>query len=236
MSFDFLQDLTEGKTIKSISDFKRYNARDLANMVYLYLLAIQIMHKTFLKKRFTMNYAEQVLTTNFRGYNNIKNDFSLLLYVFMTHDNESIIKMLKDKEESRVFINSVTIDKTLLRGYFARLHSGEHDNHLDFTFIYIMEKRLGIEESSYKNLRRLIVDWDIDQHNRKRIAVTRLLQALRHRLPVQDEIRKNFEEWASKEKMELDVPCNAETGKCKKPSTFVSTLIGALLGGTVGSK
>jgi hypothetical protein len=236
MSYELLQELTEGKTIKSISDFKKYNARDLSTMIFLYLLAIQVMRKSFYKKHFTMTYAEQVLHTNFKGFNNIKNDFALLLYVFMANDNEPIIAKLKDQKESRLFINSVKIDKTQLRAYFTRLHAGEDENDLDSVFLYTMEKKLGIEESNYKSLRRLLVDWDKETHQQKKLTTTRLLQAMRYRFPIQDEVRKNFEEWASKEKMEVDVPCNAETGKCKKPSTFVSTLIGAILGGTVGGK
>ena len=79
----------------------------------------------------------------------------------------------------------------------------------DYAFLTAMETALGITNSDYKNLRRTIADFESLDSRRKKITVTRLLQAVRAKLSGTD-ISRKVEEFSKKQNYELDNVLDAE--------------------------
>ena len=79
----------------------------------------------------------------------------------------------------------------------------------DYAFLTSLESALGINNPDYKNLRRAISDYPSLDSTRKKITATRLLQALRAKLPGTD-LQRKAQEFADKQKLELDGVIDAE--------------------------
>jgi hypothetical protein len=79
----------------------------------------------------------------------------------------------------------------------------------DYNFLSQLERSLGITNSDYKNLRVAISDFKNLDSRRKKVTVTRLLQALRSKLGGTD-IAKQVDKLAGNNALELDNVIDAE--------------------------
>jgi hypothetical protein len=79
----------------------------------------------------------------------------------------------------------------------------------DYQFLNKLEKSLNVSNNDYRNLRIAISDYLNLNSSRKKIVVTRLLQAVRNKLSGTDVSRK-VEEFSQKQKLELSNVVDAE--------------------------
>jgi hypothetical protein len=79
----------------------------------------------------------------------------------------------------------------------------------DYAFLTQLESALAISNMDYKNLRRAISDYQKLDARRKKATTTRLLQALKSKLSGTD-IQRKTQEFADKQKLELDNVVDAE--------------------------
>ena len=78
-----------------------------------------------------------------------------------------------------------------------------------YAFLTKLESALGINNTDYRNLRRAIADYSNLSTPRKKATTTRLLQALKAKLSGTD-IQRKTQEFADKQKLELDNVIDAE--------------------------
>jgi hypothetical protein len=79
----------------------------------------------------------------------------------------------------------------------------------DYKFLTQLEKALNITDLDYRNLRRAISDYTSLDSKRKQFTTTRLLQALRAKLPGTD-LQRQAQQFADKQNLELDDVVDAE--------------------------
>lgn len=101
---------------------------------------------------------------------------------------------------------------------WMRTISHNHDDISETKRLFLkMDSVLHINESSLKAIRRLVQEWPELSHYDKQLAMTRLLQILRARMP-RAEILKHLSAAARKHDLEISGVCNKETGHGCNPS------------------
>ena len=113
-----------------------------------------------------------------------------------------ITKKLANKNAAMALRQRQTVPEMLIRRYLRSFANS-------YRFLSQLEVALGINNTDYKNLRRAIADYVNLDAKRKKVTVTRLLQALKAKLAGTD-IQRKTQEFADKQKLELDNVVDAE--------------------------
>tara|TARA_B100000519_G_C14203432_1_gene419066 strand:- start:771 stop:1388 length:618 start_codon:yes stop_codon:yes gene_type:complete len=113
-----------------------------------------------------------------------------------------ITKKLANKNAAMALRQRQTVPELAIRRYLRDFKGS-------FAFLTKLESALGITNIDYKNLRRAISDYSSLDTRRKKATTTRLLQALKAKLPGTD-LQRKAQEFADKQKLELDNVIDAE--------------------------
>ncbi len=114
----------------------------------------------------------------------------------------SIVEKLANKNSAMVLRQRQNVPILAIRRYLRNFKN-------DYEFLTQLESALGINNPDYKNLRRAISDFISLDNKRKKITVTRLLQALKAKLSGTD-LQKQVQRFADKQNLELDNVIDAE--------------------------
>jgi len=191
----FLKYVAEGRVIRRQSDLSRYTFDEITERIYLSFLALALLKNFSHTKRFAKSYADQTLT--YSGFDRVRtttNDLHNMLAV--VSGDQEIVKKLANPVVAQAQRQRRTIPVMSIKRYLRSL-----DN--DFKFLTQLETALGIQNVDYRNLRRAIADYSNLDHKRKGITTTRLLQALRAKLPGTD-LQRQTQAFADKQRLELD--------------------------------
>jgi hypothetical protein len=114
----------------------------------------------------------------------------------------SITQKLSNKNAAMAIRQRQTVPTLAIRRYLRDFKGS-------YAFLTSLESSLGITNIDYKNLRRAISDYASLDTRRKKATTTRLLQALKAKLPGTD-LQRKAQEFADKQKLELDNVIDAE--------------------------
>jgi hypothetical protein len=114
----------------------------------------------------------------------------------------AITSKLANKNQAMALRQRRTVPELAMRRYLRDFQNS-------YAFLTKLERALGISNSDYSNLRRAISDYQKLDSKRKQITTTRLLQALKAKLPGTD-LQRKAQEFADKQKLELDNVIDAE--------------------------
>ena len=197
----FLKYVSEGRVVRRQSDLQRYTFQEITERIYLSFLTLSLLKNFDQTKGFTKTYANQTLTYGaFDRVRTTSNDLHNMLAV-VAGDTE-VVKKLSNKNAAMALRQRQTVPVLAIRRYLRTLDG-------DYAFLRSLESSLGINNPDYKNLRRAITDYVSLDSTRKKITATRLLQALRAKLPGTD-LQRKAQEFADKQKLELDGVIDAE--------------------------
>ena len=197
----FLQYVVEGRVVRRQSDLSRYTFQEICEKIYLSFLTLALLKNFGLTRKFAKSYTAQTLTYGtFDRVRTTANDLHNMLAVVA--GDPSITDKLANKNVAGALRQRQVVPLLAIKRYLRTL-----DN--DYAFLSNLESSLGISNSDYKNLRRAISDFiDLDS-SRKKMTTTRLLQALRAKLPGTD-LQKQTQIFADKYDLELDKVVDAE--------------------------
>ena len=116
--------------------------------------------------------------------------------------NPDVVQKLANKNQAMALRQRQSVPELAIRRYLRDLRD-------DYKFLTQLESALGISNLDYKNLRRAISDYPNLDSRRKQYTATRLLQALKAKLPGTD-LQRRAQEFADKQKLELDNVVDAE--------------------------
>jgi len=230
---DFLQDLTEAKIIgRSKSGLKKFNARDIADLLFLHLCALQILKYEFFGLPEAQKYVmETGPLTNFDYFLSSRNEIYLFVHILIGKKAKSSQLMLKDQEASLVFLKTIKINLPYLRKFLKMILAGQNDAAFERRFLLMMERDLRINDNYYKAIRRLASTWSNQSNSTKKLVMTRLLQIMRAKARRSELM--NILEWVSKqEKLENkkikplkdEGPGQKKPAPAKKASGFLKKL------------
>ncbi len=197
----FLQYVSEARIVRRQSDLQRYTFQEITERIYLSFLTLS-MFKNFKQAiGFVKSYSTNTLTYgNFDRVRTTSNDLSNMLAIVA--GDPSIVEKLANKNSAMVLRQRQNVPILAIRRYLRNFKN-------DYEFLTQLESALGINNPDYKNLRRAISDFISLDNKRKKITVTRLLQALKAKLSGTD-LQKQVQRFADKQNLELDNVIDAE--------------------------
>lgn len=158
MDLEFIQELTEARLYRSRDTLKGKTAEELAKTTFLMIMMIEILRSE--ESAWTKNY---VINTRWNE------DFKAML--MQASDLHNLITILNNQEK---FQDKITIDKTIsppifmLKTYFRNIENGRKEHGWDRGFFKKLEEFLKIKDSSLREIRRAVADWNLNSDSEKR--------------------------------------------------------------------
>ena len=197
----FLKYVSEGRIVRRQSDLQRYTFQEITERIYLSFLALSLLKNFDQTIGFVKTYANQTLAYgSFDRVRSTSNDLQNMLAVVA--GDPSLVQKLANKNAAMALRQRRTVPELAMRRYLRDFQNS-------YAFLTKLERALGISNSDYSNLRRAISDYQKLDSKRKQITTTRLLQALKAKLPGTD-LQRKAQEFADKQKLELDNVIDAE--------------------------
>ena len=201
MRTPFLKYVSEGRVVRRQSDLQRYTFQEITERIYLSFLTLTLLRNFSQTLGFVKTYATNTLSYgNFDRVRTTSNDLHNMLAVVA--GDPSITQKLSNKNAAMATRQRQTVPTLAIRRYLRDFKGS-------YAFLTSLESSLGITNIDYKNLRRAISDYASLDTRRKKATTTRLLQALKAKLPGTD-LQRKAQEFADKQKLELDNVIDAE--------------------------
>jgi hypothetical protein len=217
--------LSESSLIRSISSVNRYNARDIADLTFLYCITLHLLRVDWASATFARTYANKTLIHGDWTHEHLNGtDLYQLLHITLTHSN-NFIAHLRNKEASQQLLHDIVLSEYDVKRFLRNIASNNYNDDLSERLLLRMEQQLRISITNYKSVRRIASDWNqphITQQG-KELAVTRLLQAMRHRAVTGDLVHA-LQQFAQREKLEIADACDPETGRHCDPQSAPSKM------------
>ena len=197
----FLQYVSEGRVVRRQSDLQRYTFQEITERIYLSFSTLTLLRNFGQTAGFVKSYANQTLAYgSFDRVRSTSNDLHNMMAVVA--GDPAITSKLANKNQAMALRQRRTVPELAMRRYLRDFQNS-------YAFLTKLERALGISNSDYSNLRRAISDYQKLDSKRKQITTTRLLQALKAKLPGTD-LQRKAQEFADKQKLELDNVIDAE--------------------------
>jgi len=181
MDLEFIQELTEARMFRNRDTLSGKSAADLAKISFLSLLALEIMRT--LNPSYAKKYALDTISyENFKSMRNNATDLHNLLSVL----NNQIDYTGKIQSDPTVSIPALQIKR-----YLRDMENTRKDKSLDRQFFYKLESFLKITDPEYKELRRNVVDWNMNSSAEKR-NVIRSIKHEMNKLSLQLDLLQQF--------------------------------------------
>ena len=212
----FLQYVSEARIVRRQDDLSRYTYGEIEDKIYLSFMSLALLNKFGTFKSFVKQYSNATLT--YGGFERVRttaNDLHNMLAV--VDGNKDILDKLSNKGQAKAMRERHVLPTMSVKRWLRT-----QDN--DYNFLAQLERSLGITNSDYKNLRIAISDFNNLDSRRKKVTVTRLLQALRSKLAGTD-IAKQVDRLAGNKSLELDNVVDAE--QTTKPSDMTADELNA---------
>ena len=197
----FLQYVSEARIVRRQSDLQRYTFQEIAERIYLNFLTLSLLKNFKQTAGFVKAYGTSTLTYgSFTRVRTTANDLHNMLAIVA--GDPDIVQKLANKNAAMALRQRQTVPELSIRRWLRNFRN-------DYEFLSQLESALGISNLDYKNLRRAISDYPSLDTKRKQVTATRLLQALKAKLPGTD-LQRKAQEFADKQKLELDDVVDAE--------------------------
>jgi hypothetical protein len=181
VKFSFIKELTEARMFRNRDSLGSKTAADLAKISFLSLLALEIMRT--LNPSYAKKYAIDTISyENFKSMRNNANDLYNLLSV-LNNQTDYAGKIQSDP--------TVSIPALQIKRYLRDIENTRKDKSLDRQFFYKLESFLRITDSEYKELRRNVVDWNMNSSAEKR-NVIRSIKHEMNKLSLQLDLLQQF--------------------------------------------
>lgn len=197
----FLKYVSEGRVVRRQSDLQRYTFQEITERIYLSFLTLTLLRNFSQTRGFVNTYASQTLS--FGTFDRVRptaNDLHNMMSV-VSGDPE-ITKKLANKNAAMAMRQRQVVPVLAIRRYLRDFKGA-------YAFLTKLESALAISNTDYRNLRRAISDYPNLDTRRRKATTTRLLQALKAKLSGTD-LQRKAQEFADKQKLELDNVIDAE--------------------------
>lgn len=217
----FIKDLTEAKALRTQRGLN-LSAEQIAENVYLNILALQAMRFDPNTARQASEYAKKTL--QYQDFSNIRTTGT---------DLHNWVAVLNNPGRYETHIGPVgksSMPVLQFKRYLRNVAQGKSDPNYDKQFLMSLERNLGIKNSQYRAVRRMLSDWNRLYGSERKQSATRLVQALRAKSP-QSDLRSSYEGFMRKGGYEMDDVENQEDKRSGSLLGKAATLAAAGVGG-----
>lgn len=180
MDLQFIDvELSESRLYRTTRNFTKFNGRDVADLLYLNTLALFMMTKDDAQRDYALEYLSK--TTQYGNYALFRThatDLYLLAYQVAHPKNKTID--LEDNLISTHFLDGTTFNDRDHWKFLRELVSNETESTSRATsFFYRLEQQLKISNNRYRQLRRLVLDWNNLKYIQKQMVVANFAHEFR---------------------------------------------------------
>ncbi len=197
----FLQYVSEARIVRRQDDLSRYTYQEIEERVFLSFLALAFLKMFNSSKSFAKQYANATMT--YGGFERVRttaNDLHNMLAVL--DGDKNLLDKLSNKQQAKALRQRHILPTMAIKRYLRTFDD-------DYKFLTTIERSLAINNIDYKNLRTAVSDFNNLDSRRKKVTVTRLLQALRAKLGGTDILRQ-VDILSKQQDFELDNVVDAE--------------------------
>lgn len=235
MKYELITQLSESQLVPNVARLNQYNLRDIADLAFLYIMTLEILFQEKSFKEFAMNYAYR--TVKFGNFDNFMfsgTDLYVFLHILTGNNAAGSRGFLKDYDENMKVAQTMLPDFQLFRNYLRFMSRDFVTDDMSRRALLQIQFGLNIENSNYRNVRVLVSQWNKIPKESKKLAITRVLQAFRHRA-LRSELLPHLEALAKEKNLELKNVHNPETGELSKKTPAAPWWVApaAFVGGAV---
>lgn len=222
--FQLINDeLSESRLFRTTASFGNLTGRTIADLLYLNTLMMLMFIQDKEQRDYAVAYTRK--TTQFGPFalfRTTSTDLYLLAFAMKYPDHKSL--NIKSKDEK--FLNSCSFHNRRYYNFMRKMGTIEPTRSESGAFLIRLENQLKINNSLYKQLRRLILDWRDLKYSQKQLVVSKLLQQLR----LKGRGGESFQHLVAmkRERQYGDAP--------KSDRSIAKTVAGTAAGAYVGSK
>lgn len=224
LQLSLINDLNESKLFRTRQQAETTDARDMIDFAFINMLTLQLLYSDYATAPIAKDYAAK--TIQYQGFGNYQQAGSDL-YIAL---NSILNKNLGGGSHAELQLNKINVPVSKIKDYLIKLSTGQSVQGTA-SFLYNLEKGLDIQDSNYKDLRRLIASWNNIDNMQKKIVVTRLLQFYRTKA-IRSELYNILSSYAKEKNLELKNVRNAEKpSKLAKVAAVGAVAIGGFAAG-----
>lgn len=225
----FLNELFESHLVPSRHHLQSFTLRDFADFTFLYCIVLYLLKEDFTLAPVAARYAEHTHPSS--GFNRFYlGATDLRIMVTGLLGEETITDNLTDRLANDRLLSRLNLDESQMRRFLHNISQYGPNTQWDKQFLFKLERDLNIENSNYRSVRRLAIEWDKLSTSDKKLVVTRLLQAFRARIR-RSELLPYLEQLAGDNSLEMKDVNNPETGEMRDGGmSFLKGLAGFAAG------
>lgn len=170
------EDLNESRLYRFTDGFRRLSAQEISDVFFLETLAVMMFAQDGDQRDYAKAYAHKTSQYGpYAAYRTSATDLYMLGFAVNNPDYKS----LRFKSSVVSSLKRTSFDN---RRHFRMMRSlaTTYPSKSEMSsFLIRLESQLNIKDSLYKQLRRLVVDWDNLKYSQKQFVVAKILQRLR---------------------------------------------------------
>ena len=170
------QDLAESKLFRTTNSFRNLTGREIADLLYLQTLALVMMYRDSKQQDYAIVYAKK--TAQYGPYAVFRTAATDLYMLAFAVDNPEYTS-LKFKGKNEKFLKTLQFQNRKHYMFMQRLARQDVSKSDLTTFLFRLETQLSIQNPIYKQMRRLILDWDKLKYAQRQLVVSKIIQHMR---------------------------------------------------------
>ena len=167
------QDLSESKLLRTTSNFGMLKGRSIADLLYLQTLQLIMFNRDSKQRDYSVGYARK--TTQFGPYALFRTTSTDIYVLAFALDNPEY-KSLNISTREQNILKSVQFQNRRHFNFVKRMAVRPPNRSETTAFLVRLETQLKITNSLFKQLRRLIIDWEDLKYAQKQFVISKLMQ------------------------------------------------------------
>ena len=210
--YEFISELNESRMFRTKNRVEGTNARDMADLAFMNMLALYIL------------YNENDFAVAAKGYANRTMKYGgQFRYMQGGTDLHIALSSLKNNmtdagEKNEIQLSRITLPELQIKQFLNNMKMGRPVI-APQSFFLKLEKGLNIQSSNYRSIRRLAQDWPRLNNMQKQLVITRMLQYFRTRA-IRSELYSFIRDMSRSQGLEVRNAHNAETPKMRGSDTM----------------
>lgn len=170
------QELAESRLFRFTGSFSKLSGRDIADLFYLQTLSTYMFLQDSKQQDYAIAYATK--TVQYGPYAVFRTSATDLYLLAFTIDHPDYVG-LKISGSDRSFLKSLSFQNRKHYMFMQRIARNEVSVSDATTFLFRLETQLKISNPMFKQMRRLICQWDNLKYSQKQMVISKIIQHMR---------------------------------------------------------
>lgn len=176
MNLEFVNDLNESSQYRTRFSLKTKNAREIADHCFMDLISLWILYNEYEYAPVAIEYARKTsIYGNFNLYRQSGTDLYITSHILATENAD----LIENNEADKVFFEKINVSGLRLFQFIKKISKNNLRVSYARQFLQKIERKLYIENSNYRSIRRMAQNWGYLTEKQKSLVITKILQFYR---------------------------------------------------------